>query len=257
LLTFHAFSPWKERDLIMAKKAIKVQVGAKFHSSYADANPLWVVKRKVGAEAWEAVSEDIDYGGMKKLFSTEDIQRALAWEEGFRQLDREQEAFYDGLKAGQRLHYCNGFKQYVECIVVISEGKKQLKPVGLKGEWREWDLPRRMPDGSISHSYHANKIKEGKCWRPSISCILESPCNGYKELTVAQVRAMPWKNLEVEPVNDRQGAIGRTVSVLDMIEERVGTAREDLRLDKEVGDLKAYREKLAAFFELQARALRV
>jgi hypothetical protein len=242
--------------LIMAKSAIKVEIGSRFHSSYADGNPLWIVKRKVAASAWEAVSEDIDYGGMKKLFSTKEIQGALAWEEGFRQLDREQEAFYDGLKVGQRVHYCNGFKQYVECEVVISEGKKQLKPVGLKGEWREWDLPRRMPDGSISYSYYATQIKEGKCWRANVSCMLESTCNGYKDYTVEQVNAMPRLKLEVAPLNDRQGEIGNTVAVLDMVEERVGKAREELRVDKHVGDVKLYRENLAAFFEAQAKELR-
>lgn len=240
----------------MANSAIKVGIGTKFHSQYADGNPLWTVKRKVGASAWEAVSEDIDWGGIKKLFSTKEIQAAVSWEENFKQLDNEQDAFYAGLKVGQTVHYCNGLKQYVECEVVMQEGKKQLKPVALKGKWREWDLPRRMPDGSINHSYHAEKIAKGICWRANVSCILESPCNGHKEHTVAEVRAMPRINLEVEPVNDRQGKICRTVAGLEVAKERIEEELEKLRIDKEVGELKAYRENLAAFFEQQAKELR-
>jgi len=240
----------------MAKSSIKVEIGAKFHSSYADANPLWVVKRKVGAKAWEAVSEDIDYGGMKKLFSTKEIQSALAWEDGFRQMDMAQERFYESLKIGQTVHYCNGFKQYVECVVAWLDKEKALKPVALKGNWNGWDLPRRMPDGSISHSYHADKIAKGTCWRANVSCILESPLNGYKEHTVEQVRAMPRLNLEVASLNDRQGRIRETVTVLEEAGKHLIKAMEELRVDKHVGDIKQLREKLAAFFEQQAKELR-
>ena len=62
----------------MAKSAIKVGIGSRFHSTYNDGNPLWEVRRKVGPSAWEAVSIDEDWGGVKKLFSTKEVQASIS-----------------------------------------------------------------------------------------------------------------------------------------------------------------------------------
>jgi len=57
-------------------------------------------------------------------------------------------------------------------------------------------------------------------------------------------------------LNDRQERIGQTVEVLEEAEKQITKAMEEFRVDKHVGDVKQLRAKLAAFFELQARALR-
>lgn len=90
--------------------------------------------------------------------------------------------FYASLKVGQTVHYDNGFGSYVRCEVVRGEsvhskGVEQnvLKPVALVGDWRPYDLPRRMPDGSVNYGYQVEKIRKGETMTPHESTIWESP----------------------------------------------------------------------------------
>lgn len=90
--------------------------------------------------------------------------------------------FYASLKVGQIVHYDNGFGSYVRCEVVRGEsvhskGVEQnvLKPIALVGDWRPYDLPRRMPDGSVNYGYQVEKIREGATMTPHESTVWESP----------------------------------------------------------------------------------
>ena len=160
-----------------------VSKGTKFRATYADGNPEWVVTGKVGRDAWRCkVTDDMDWAGVVKLFSTDEIRRCVAMFEFFTESNTKSLGFYDTAKLGSVVHYHNGFRQYVRCEVVEgvtthSKGKtiKCLKPVALVGAWKPYDLPCRDRDGSINYGHHAGDIIAGKTFDPHASNIWESP----------------------------------------------------------------------------------
>ena len=88
--------------------------------------------------------------------------------------------YYASLTPGQIVHYDNGGNEYVRCEVVVNNSMvpaKQLKPIALVGEWREWDLPHRMADGTVNPGYHAKDIADGKTMHPNASNIYEYRLN--------------------------------------------------------------------------------
>jgi hypothetical protein len=160
----------------------RISVGkTTFRSTYADANALWRVIGKKGKDCYlcqiqnEPVEIDGtvyagDYVGVEKVFMRSEIQRSLQWENFFDQARDDSEAFYKSLRVGQTVHYHNGFGAYLRCEVV--EGKK-LKPVALIGNWRDFDLPKRLPTGEILESYWSEKVKEGELFDPHATNIWE------------------------------------------------------------------------------------
>ncbi len=58
-------------------------VGVKFHYNLADSRPEWIVEKKRGRGAWECrVTEaSLDWAGRTKVFGTEEIESALAYDE--------------------------------------------------------------------------------------------------------------------------------------------------------------------------------
>jgi hypothetical protein len=160
-----------------------VSKGTKFRATYADGNPEWVVTAKAGRDAWKCkVTDDADWGGVVKLFSTEEIRRSLAWVNMFEESRSKTKGFYADAALGSTVHYHNSFGAYVRCEVVMgvtthSKGKpvKCLKPVALVGNWKSFDLPRRNPDGSTYLGYHAGCIEKGSCFEPDAACVWESP----------------------------------------------------------------------------------
>jgi hypothetical protein len=80
------------------------------------------------------------------------------------------DAFFNGLKAGAVVHYSNGFGQFVRCVVTDD---KQLLPLALVGNWREFDLPKRQRDGTVYLGFHAEKIQEKSVFRPHASTVYE------------------------------------------------------------------------------------
>lgn len=159
-----------------------VTIGTKFRSTYADSNPEWRVTKKLGRGVWEAqiTPESMDYSGVTAAFRTGDIEASLRWTNNVNSLMSEHDKWWDAQPIGTVVHYHNSFGQYVRGVVTTnSKGEKVMHPIALVGNWREYDLPRRMPDGSISYPYHAKKIltEDYEDFQPNYSNMYESP--GY------------------------------------------------------------------------------
>lgn len=153
----------------------KIGKGTKFHATIADGNPEWEVTRSRGRDVWEAKCLGLDFEGTVKVFTTEEIKRALAWKAAFQRNDDEGERFFAGLKLGQIVHYYNGFRNFVRCEVIRVNGKNLLQPIALVGEWRKMDLPRRNLDGTIEPGYYGKKIfNRTGAWQPSVGCVYEA-----------------------------------------------------------------------------------
>ena len=115
----------------------------------------------------------------------EDVREMVGWERRWKRSATEpNEAFYSSVGPGDIVHYANGFGQYVRCEVVAATrvmGMREqdtvagvaLKPIALVGQWREYDLPRYQPDGSVRMGYHAEKILAGELMQPHASTIYE------------------------------------------------------------------------------------
>jgi len=230
----------------------KSLIGVTFHSSYADGNPLWKVVRKVGPSAWEAVCEDEDWGGTVKLFSTKEIKGIKSYEKTWKENGNEYDDYYASLKVGQTVHYCNGFKEFVECVVVQKDGKNVLQPVALKGEWQKWDLPHRQPDGLISLGYHAKQIVNKETFTPNYTSIVECPQSGYRKVSPETLTRMPRLDLEVPPMDARQSEIAKILSILIVTETTVENLRKELYADNGTIDLVEVRKKVAEALKSQA-----
>jgi len=170
-------------------KTKRVKKGMQFRSTLADGNPLWVVKRSLGG-AWlcEVVDEPIeidgkvwtgDFAGAEKSFLSREILAANAYEDMFKDMRSDHDRFYASLDEGDIVHYNNGFKNFVRCEVVFDadEQKNKLKPIALVGEWKDYDLPKRMSDGEIHYGYHAKKIIDGSTFEANVTCIFEAGTN--------------------------------------------------------------------------------
>ncbi len=142
-----------------------------FHSSYADANPKWIVREKRGRGTWIAEIIDCpDYSGHTQAFTTEQIEGSIGIAKFWDKLADAGAKFYAGLIVGSIVHYNNGFNSFVRCKVMED---KQLLPIALVGDWQSHDLPQRMGDGSIYDGYQVDKIKKGKVFQPNASNIYE------------------------------------------------------------------------------------
>lgn len=187
----------------------RIKVGTQFRAGYADSNALWEVKSSRGRGAWncEIVNEkmvvdgkeyDGDYVGVKKVFGTEEIQRAVGLSKLFDNLHKRSDDFYASLREGQVVHYQNTHGVYVRCKVVKKDGENVLKPVALVGEWRGYDLPHRYPDGKVAKGYYPEMIEKGETFHPHDSNIVESP--GYasrREVKAEDVAKLPEIDLTV------------------------------------------------------------
>jgi len=158
----------------------KIGPGTRFNSVYADSNPTWEITRPRGRGVWEAKITDHDYAGTVKVFTTAEVKHAVGMASAFAQMDNENDAFYASLKLGQIVHYHNSFGQFVRCEVVMGTTvhdktmHKCLKPIALVGDWKSYDLPRRLPNGEVDLGYQAEKIAKGDCFEPNYGCIYES-----------------------------------------------------------------------------------
>lgn len=84
---------------------------------------------------------------------------------------REHEAFYAKLTAGQVVHYRNCSDTYVRCRVVVGQdGNKTFVPLELVGAgWKIW---------KHTAPYHQRKIAEGSDFKPHASCVWENNPEG-------------------------------------------------------------------------------
>lgn len=174
----------------MPTKNIRIVAGkTQFRSTYADSNALWQVISSQGKGTYlcEIVNEPIefdgrvldgDYAGARKAFLREEITRALRFENYWDSVNKQGEEFYDTLQVGQIVHYSHGFGQYVRCRIMFENKKKVLLPFALVGEWRSFDLPRRMDNGDIQPGYYAEKVRAGELFESRAANIWEYDRNG-------------------------------------------------------------------------------
>ncbi len=186
---------------------IKVNITT-FHSSFADANPEWIVREKRGRGTWIAeVINCPDYSGHRSAFTTEQIERSIGMTNFWGKLADAGAKFYAGLTVGSIVHYNSGFNSFVRCKVMED---KQLLPIALVGNWQSCDLPQRMNDGSIYDGYHVDKIKKGTVFQPNASNIYE--------YTILQKKGS--QPIGFNPDNDPRNMIPLTFDVPDMTPEQ-------------------------------------
>jgi hypothetical protein len=198
--------------------------GTRFRSVIQDCNALWEVTRRAGRSAWEAkcVNEpieidgrkvDSDYAGTVRAFTSAQIKQAARMEAFFARNMSDHDKFYAGLQLGQIIHYDNGFGQFVRCEVAIGttvhdkKPHKCLKPIALVGDWGKYDLPRRMPDGSVHLGYHADKIVKGDCFEPNVSSIYEAKPTDRRG--PVDPKTLPALDLSVPPMTDNEEATAK------------------------------------------------
>lgn len=155
---------------------IKITKGLRFRQPLADTMALFEVKSRQGRGAWRCVvvnepwefegkTYPSDGAGEERAFLTDQITRAVAWEQYGKQSRDAHEAYYASLQLGQIVHYMNMPKEFVRCEVVEKDGKHVLKAIALIGDW--YDI-----------GYQERKIRSGETFTPNYTCIYESPaCN--------------------------------------------------------------------------------
>jgi hypothetical protein len=210
-----------------------VQIGTEFHAHYADGNPRWRVIGKQGRDAWRCeVVESPDWHGTVKLYSTQEIQRAVAQSKVFEDLRQIHDDWYAKQEIGSVVHYDNGFgEQWVRGRIALVDGKKQIIPTALVGSrWGTHDLPNRRPDGVIHYPYHADKILKGEAFQPNESSIYEANPEKYRRL---DPRNLPTIDLTV-PELDADGQANaklfqlRAQIIKDLQEVTTGNIRSTL-----------------------------
>lgn len=150
------------------------------------------------------------------------VRSQIMRERAFTNMRDTNKEFYDSLEVGQTVHYHSAFGEYVRCEVVRGTSVHQpgveqnvLKPVALVGAWRAYDLPRRMPDGSVNYGHQVESIREGKTMTPHESCVWESP--RYSRRDEKDPSEMEPISLEVPGLSDeeeRKAALWRKVNRL-------------------------------------------
>lgn len=152
-----------------------VKIGTRFRSVYADSNCLWRVVSKEGRLWLAQVVEDEDYAGVQQGFTTGQIEGAVKSAKNFGRLMDDHEKFYSELPIGSIVHYDNGFAQFVRARRVDGPPRKRLVPIGLVGNWREYDLPRVQPDGTWGGgTSHVKWIADGEAFEPNYTSIWEA-----------------------------------------------------------------------------------
>ena len=153
--------------------------GTKFCTTYADSYATWTVTSWRGGEAWNCeIVDNEDYGGTKKVFGTEEIKRAVAYDKAVAASMNDTKDWWANRTVGEIVHYHNGFGQYVRGEIVRAGHEMKMRPTALVGNWHARDLPRRRRDGSVEYSYHVKKIRfpdVDSLLQPHESNMVESP----------------------------------------------------------------------------------
>jgi len=227
----------------------RVGIGTTFRSPYADGNPLWTVTKSRGNGTWDCVvaESEPDWAGVKKVFGTEEIVRALGMEQLWKDLSTAQADFWASRKPGEVLHYHDAFGRYVRGTVVEGidrdgEPAMVLRPTALVGMWQDIDLPR-WNDAGFFHEggYHVKKIASGETFQPNQSSIYESPdfVRPRGEAERIDPRSLPEIDLSHPEPTPAQAEAARLLAVLNDI-------RGALEVNHRVTDFAAeYRRVLA------------
>ena len=176
------------------KQRTRVTKGMTFRKHYADGMPEWTVMGKCDAKTWYVeILDDMDWAGVQDVLTSGQILAIVNRDAALQDHFEQQDDWFDSLTPGTVLHYCNGFKTFIRCEVVMGRSanlrdhngsirdeyldKPVLLPVAMIGEWKPNDLPRIDPySGDVLTGYHARAILEHRgAWRPSEGCVYESP----------------------------------------------------------------------------------
>ena len=88
----------------------------RFYAVYADGRPQWEVTRSRGDGVWEAkVVKSLDWEGTVKVFTTEEISKALAWEAFFKKnakLNLSMIALVKDLRNGYRIAFLSNVDRW-------------------------------------------------------------------------------------------------------------------------------------------------
>lgn len=170
-------------------------------------------------------------GVLMKSVANRQVKMAKAWKAMSR--DDEAETFYNNLKPGQIVHYHNGFKSYVRCVVTPD---KQLFPMALVGNWSDLDLPKRQKDGEIYYPYHAKSILEKKLFKPHATTIWE-----FNSPEGVPPSEMPQISLELPPMSAAERESAAKYRILDRIRNLVQT---DIDPDKAFEQLRIILDRI-------------
>ena len=130
----------------------------------------------------ETVSDDIDYGGMTRLFTKNEALGGLKYEAIFKDIEVNQSYFWESREDGEIVHYHNGFGQFVRGEIATDEnGVKTMKPIALVGDWRE--LSGRRENGEVWYSSYAKRIIDGSFFTPNSSNMWENMSDEEKSST--------------------------------------------------------------------------
>ena len=176
-----------------------INIGDTFRSIIGDSNALWSVVRAESRDSYlcEVLEEEIDIGGgetigsddagTQRVFLIEQILRARALSDIFSEHAKQSDDFYDSLAIDRIVHYSSRRGAFVRCRVVdidalpadsndylFTAGDKVLSPIALVGEWPDYEIGRRRPDGAVDPGYAWRQFVEKKQWlRPSSESIFE------------------------------------------------------------------------------------
>ena len=219
-----------------------VKVGDTFRSAYADSNPLWRVMGRAGTGMWRCVTQPEtivvggksmvvdDYAGVARGFTTSDIERTKAWAKRFENVMSDHERFISELPIGAVVHYNDSFKRWIRLVRVAGEEHKRLLPVALLGDWSKWDLPHRLPDGSIDRGYHAERILKGDAMEPNISCIYEG-MSATSRARHEDPRNMVPVSLDVPDMNDGDVRLARAIAEYRAVLEALAVPDRNATVD--------------------------
>jgi hypothetical protein len=188
----------------------KSLVGALIRFPVADGAAVYVVvqdeplclKHVPYGDAYEAAEATVR--GVNKAT----VRAQLRHDQYFRGAKNLNESFYDSLKPGQIVHYHHSAGAFVRCVAAYAadpqKARTVLLPIALVGPWREYDLPRRLPNGEIIMGFLAEKVLSGEVMRPHESSIWESPRSPMKAAGVPDPTGLEPVSLEVPPMTEEQ-----------------------------------------------------
>lgn len=156
-----------------------------------------------------------------------DVKALVAREDAWQGIFDEHERYISSLRIGDVVHYNDGFNRYVRCVRVEGEKGKRLRPIALVGEWRDYDLPRRNVDGTITRSYMAERIANGEAYEPNYSNIYEAS-ESLRLRATHDPRRLDPIDLSVPDMTPEQERVAALARRLDSIRALVAeTPRQD------------------------------
>lgn len=153
-----------------------VKVNDTFTDTYADGMVRFTVIEKRTGDVWNCkVLQDMDWAGLERVYTTAQIEAAKARDASWRRSANDHDTWWGSRTVGEVVHYSNGFRQFVRGVIVETEGKLQMVPTALVGEWRTFDLPYYRKDGEIDFKHYPRAINEKTPMQPNCSNMYEYP----------------------------------------------------------------------------------